>query len=149
MQILELPLLNSDISLMIFLPNKKNQQSLCNIIPSPDEYLQACDKMLYKDVYMEIPKFTTTTKIDLSTLWQQILGNKSNTIMFQHTCLAVDERGSDIRMANASVIKTSSYNPIEVQMPAMFIANKPFIYIIKERKFNTPIAIGQFLGKNN
>ena len=64
--------------------------------------------------------------------------------VFQKVFFEVDEKGSEAAAATAILIRTTSiHNNVEVKYEE-FIADHPFIYILKENLNNTPLFIGKF-----
>jgi len=161
-QVLELPYTTPDLSLIIILPKNSNSENLCSAIPNIDAYQEICKNLIYDDVYMEIPKFKTESSYQLAQLLREMgvvdaFGGadfsgmtETNDLkiseVIQKVFFEIDEKGSEAAAATAIVmVETSSAYEPEIDGFIEFIANKPFIYIIKENKYNTPLFIGQFV----
>lgn len=157
---IELPYLTSGLSLLIILPSNSNSINISSFIPNAETYLKICETLEYNDVYMEIPKFKIETSLNLSTYLKNLgiisaFSNRdadfsalSNTdklyisAVLQKVFFEIDERGSEAAAATSIIVSTTSFNPTEIRMPGVFIANKPFIYILKENQYNTPLFMG-------
>jgi serpin B len=62
----------------------------------------------------------------------------------QKVFFEIDEKGSEAAAATAIIVTTTALMP-EVEEPLQFIADRPFIFILKENQFNTPLFVGQFV----
>jgi serpin B len=161
-QVIELPYTSKDLSLLIILPKNSNSENLHDLIPSGDLYMSFCRNMKYEEVYMEIPKFNTQSSFmlakDLNKMgiksafgaadFSGITADNDLAIseVIQKVFFEMDEKGSEAAAATAVVMyytsSVSDYNP---KITYNFIANRPFIYVLKENRYNTPLFIGQFV----
>ena len=165
-QIIELEYTTKDLSLLIILPAESNSKNIHSFIPDQDTYTKILKSLHGKEVYMEIPKFKTESTHSLKDPLMQygivksftdadfsgITGDRDLEIsaVIQKVFFEIDEEGSEATAATAIMMRTTSMaNPIQMAQPIRFIANRPFIYILKENKFNTPLFIGQFTGKDD
>ena len=157
-QVIELPYTSKDLSLLIILPKNSNSENLHDLIPSGDLYMSFCRNMKYEEVYMEIPKFKTQSSFmlakDLNKMgiksafgaadFSGITADNDLAIseVIQKVFFEMDEKGSEAAAATAVVMyytsSVSDYNP---KITYNFIANRPFIYVLKENRYNTPLFI--------
>jgi len=161
-QVLELPYTTPELSLIIILPKNSNSENLSSAIPNIDAYQEICKNLIYDDVYMEIPKFKTESTYQLAQVLQEMgvvsafeggdfsgmteTNDLKISKVIQKVFFEIDEKGSEAAAATAIVmVETSSAYEPEIDDFIEFIANKPFIYIIKENKYNTPLFIGQYV----
>lgn len=162
-QVLELPYQSKAFSLLIFLPRQSSASNIHSKVPDVDEYYQALKTIRIQKVRVEIPKFKTESSFSfiehLQTMgltlpfsgsadFSGISGN--NNIMISHILqkvfFEINEKGSEAAAATAIIITVTSMVPnVEIEIPT-FIANRPFIYILKENTYHTPLFIGQFVG---
>ncbi|MDD3741016.1 MAG: serpin family protein, partial [Bacteroidales bacterium] len=165
-QVLELPYTTPELSLIIILPRNSDLHNINSNIPSGAEYFEIINNLKFNDVYMEIPKFKIESSFKLAEVLKE-MGVKdafgfsdfsgitnSNELaiseVLQKVFFEIDEKGSEAAAATAIVmIATSSVMEQEMDLFINFIANRPFIYILKENKFNTPLFIGQYKKPEN
>lgn len=159
--VLEIPYKTDHLSLLIVLPKISNNEKINDWIPSQTEYQYYLDHLKNETVYMEIPKFKIESNYDLgehlSSMGMKeaftnfadfsgISGKKEAKIdkVIQKVFFEIDEKGTEAAAATAVVmVRTTSVNP-KVDTPVNFIANKPFIFILKENTNNTPLFIGTY-----
>ncbi|MDR2009109.1 MAG: serpin family protein [Bacteroidales bacterium] len=160
-QVLELPYKSNNISFMILLPDESTEENLINYIPSGTEYSEICKNLKNRDVHMEIPKFKIESSFDLVKNLMNlgitdiftnpdltgISDDKSLKIsnILQKVFFEIDENGSEAAAATAIIARTTSVMPAQTEDYINFIADKPFIFILKENKNNTPLFIGQYV----
>lgn len=161
-QVMELPYTSKELSLLIILPKNSNSENLHDLIPSGDQYMSFCRNMKYEEVYMEIPKFKTESTFKLAKNLNS-MGIKSafgaadfsgisdeNDLaiseVIQKVFFEMDEKGSEAAAATAIImVHTSSAADFDPKITYNFIANRPFFYVLKENRYNTPLFIGQFV----
>lgn len=164
-QILEIPYTTEDFSFLILLPKKSTVSNLKNCIPGAVEYDEMIQSMRPNEVYVEIPRFKIESSFKLEDMMMKmgmtlafsddadfsgISGRRDIKIskILQKVFFEVNEKGSEAAAATAVVmVRTTSVAP-EIKEPVRFIANRPFIFILKENTYNTPLFIGQFAGEN-
>lgn len=157
---IELPYKTNNISLIIILPKNSTSENINDYIPNEEQYFEICDNLTNTPVKIELPKFKTESSFELSKLlmsqgmvevfqkgdFSNMSNDKSLKIsaVFQKVFFEVDEKGSEAAAATAILIRTTSiHNNVEVKYEE-FIADHPFIYILKENLNNTPLFIGKF-----
>jgi len=160
---IELPYTCDGISLIIIKPHKGSSENLSSFIPTGSDYEKMLSDMKYHTVHMEIPKFKTETSFSLSDPlvakgmsdafspradFSGITGNNDLSVseVLQKVFFEVDEKGSEAAAASAVVMRATSAAPNhEMEEIMYFIANQPFIYILKENNSDTPLFIGQYI----
>jgi serpin B len=163
-QVIELEYNSPELSLIIILPTKSTADNIGDAIPSKEEYFKIISTMKHREVYMEIPKFKTESTYNLKeTLMDAGIESAFNNADFsgitggrdleisqviQKVFFEIDEKGSEAAAATAVVMRLTSSGP-DTRPPdfVRFIANHPFIYILKENTYHTPLFIGQFTGE--
>jgi serpin B len=162
-QVLEIPYITEDFSFLVILPAKSTVKNLSSLVPDAEDYEKMIRALQPNEVYMEIPRF----KIESSYKLEEMMMNMGMPLAFsddadfsgisgrrdikiskilQKVFFEVTEKGSEAAAATAVVmIRTTSVAP-EMKEPVTFIANRPFIFILKENAFHTPLFMGQFAG---
>lgn len=159
--VLEMPYQTNNLSLLIILPKMSTNEKINGWIPNQTEYQYYLDHLKYETVYMEIPKFKIESNFDLgehlSSMgikeaftnfadFSGISGKKEAKIdkVIQKVFFEIDEKGTEAAAATAVVmVRTTSVSPNQ-ETPVNFIANKPFIFILKENTNNTPLFMGTY-----
>lgn len=161
-QVLEMPYTTPELSLIVILPHDSNSENISNYIPDYAQYEKICQNLRFNDVYVEIPKFKTESSFKLADVLMEmgvksafnsadfsgITDNNNLAIseVIQKVFFEVDEKGSEAAAATAVIMyETSSVQTIEFDNLESFIANRPFIYILKENKYNTPLFVGLYV----
>ncbi len=162
-QIIKLDYKTSELSLLIILPENSTAENIHKLLPDKEEYQKILDNLSPKEVYMEIPKFKIESGFPLSDVisdlgiksafdenadFSGISGQKDLNIseVIQKVFFEIDEKGTEAAAATAVIMLTSALMAEEKPEPINFIANKPFVFILKENKYNTPLFIGQYVG---
>ena len=158
LQILELPYKTKNISLIIILPDESTINNINTFSPNEQEYNEICEKLYPKEIYVEIPKLKTESFFDLKFLLKSmgistVFGNDADlsgieykrqlavSNIFHKVFFETNEQGSEAAVATNGLLRVRSTNRIQNE----FIANHPFIYILKENITNTPLIIGTFV----
>ncbi len=159
--VLELPYKTNHLSLLIILPRASTNEKINNWIPNQSEYQYYIDNMKFETVYMEIPKFKVESTFDLgenlssmgiieaftnNADFSGISGKKEAKIdkVIQKVFFEIDEKGTEAAAATAVVMTRITSAKPKLDEPVNFIANKPFIFILKENTYNTPLFVGTF-----
>ncbi|MBP7463793.1 MAG: serpin family protein [Bacteroidales bacterium] len=160
---IELPYTSQQLSLVIIKPNRMTKEGINAFVPDAAGYQAILDGMQRREVHMEIPKFKIETTFSLSDPLREkgmkdAFSGSANfsgisefndlTIdkVLQKVFFEVDEKGTEAAAATAIVMRTtSSANHYDLDRTVYFIANEPFIFILKENNSNTPLFIGQFV----
>lgn len=160
-QVIELPYNTPELSLIIILPHESTSNNLASLIPTGEQYLSMCANLKLEKVNMEIPKFKTESSFKMAKHMQNMgiidaFGSadfsgmtKENDLsiseVIQKVFLEIDEKGSEAAAATAVImVRTTSIAPKDTKIAYDFIANKPFFYVLKENRYNTPLFIGQY-----
>ncbi|TVQ07542.1 MAG: serpin family protein [Bacteroidetes bacterium] len=160
---MELPYTTPDLSLILIKPNDKSVTDITRYIPDADTYNKMIREFRQEEVEMEIPSFKLETALSLTEPLQEagieeafderadfsgISGERDLHIsaVLQKVFFEIDEKGSEAAAATAVIVVTTSMPayPPDFQ-PKSFIADRPFIFILKENKFNTPLFTGQIV----
>jgi serpin B len=164
-QVLEMPYTSPELSLIVILPHDSNSENISKYIPVYAQYEKICQNLRFSDVYVEIPKFKTESSFKLADILIEMgvksafetadfsgitdYNNLAISEVIQKVFFEVDEKGSEAAAATAVIMyETSSVQNIEFDNFESFIANRPFIYILKEKKYNTPLFVGLYVNPN-
>jgi len=163
--VVELPYTTPHLSLIIIRPNESNAQNIKDFAPDVSQYKAILKNLKPQNVYIEIPKFKIESSFSLvGTLKEMgiqsafsnadfsgISGHKDLVIskILQKVFFEIDEEGTEAAAATAIVIKVTSAMPDSEERYVEFIANRPFIYILKENNNNTPLFMGQYVKPNS
>jgi len=157
---IEMEYVNSDLSLLFILPDESNIDNISDVVLNGEQYKQICNSLNYEEVHIEIPKFKIESSFNLSQMLKKMgmssaFSNadfsgisKNNNLqisqVLQKVFFEVDEKGTEAAAATAMIVHTTAL--IQNPDPTYeFIANRPFFYVLKENKYNTPLFIGQFV----
>ena len=160
-KVIQLPYTSPHLSLMIILPDEKDILDISAYIPDANQYKEMIDSLRPHQVYMEIPKFKLESQFSLSDHLKEMgmekafdsradfsgIGGQRDlfiSAIFQKVFFEIDEKGSEAAAATAIVVATTALMPGHEE-PKEFIADRPFIFILKENQFNTPLFVGQFV----
>jgi serpin B len=160
-KVIQLPYTSPHLSLMIILPDEKAVTDISAYIPDADQYKEMIDNIRSHDVYMEIPKFKLESQFSLSDHLKEMGMNRAFdsradfsgiggqrdlfiSAILQKVFFEIDEKGSEAAAATAIIVTTTALIP-GFEEPMEFIADRPFIFILKENQFNTPLFVGQFV----
>ena len=160
-KVIQLPYTSPHLSLMIILPDEKAVTDIAAYIPDADQYKEILDNIRAEDVYMEIPKFKLESQFSLSDHLKEMgmekafdsradfsgIGGQRDlfiSAIIQKVFFEIDEKGSEAAAATAIIVTTTAVMP-GFEEPKEFIADRPFIFILKENQFNTPLFVGQFV----
>ena len=130
---------NSSFSFEIVMPKSiKNFDSIRNKLYGNDHLLNTISKYTTKsNVLLMIPKFTMKTDLmDFS----HILNIRGVDSVIQKAVIIVDEKGTEAAAASGISVRS-----IELDKPRELIINQPFMFLIRDRKKNLPIFIGEFV----
>lgn len=160
---MELPYTTPDLSLILIKPNDRNVTDITRYIPDAATYNTIIRELRQEDVEMEIPTFKLESSFSLTEPLQEagieeafderadfsgISGERDLHIsaVLQKVFFEIDEKGSEAAAATAVIVVTTSM-PVEPPgyQPKRFVADRPFIFILKENKFNTPLFTGQIV----
>lgn len=162
-QVLELPYSNGKFSMIILLPKNSSDTEIFNLIPDYKSYLSMVSGLKNQYVYFEIPKFKIESNFDfVESLKSMGIRNSftdfadfsgisgSNDLkiskILQKVFFEIDEKGSEAAAATAIIMVLTSAGPNMKEIePKKFIANRPFIFILKENKYHTPLFMGHFV----
>ncbi len=158
---MELPYATNELSLILIRPNERNVPDLSLFVPDGALYSEILAGLQPETVKMEIPLFKIESSFSLSSdlkskgmdqVFNQqadfsgIAENKDLFIseVFQKVFIEIDEKGAEAAAATGAVMVTTSM-PVDPPRIKEFIADRPFLFILKENRFNTPLFIGQYV----
>jgi serpin B len=157
-QFIEMPYKGNDASMFVLLPKKKNGLSEIEKDLTWDDILKYSSSMKRKEVLVHFPKFKMSLSYELRDLMRKLgmkdafsksadfskmNGNKDLYIsaIIHKTFIAVDEAGTEAAAATAVVMRMKSMPPQEKH--AIFRADHPFFYFIKEKSTGTVLFAGR------
>ncbi len=164
-QILELPYVGEAFSLMVVLPGQSSASDIHTRILTAEEYAEVNERLLTRDVYVELPKFKIESSFELANIlaamgmplafsnmadFSGIGGRKDLKIskVIQKVFFEITEKGSEAAAATAVVMTRTSSAIKKPEEEIKFIANRPFIFVLKENKTHSPLFIGQYTGRD-
>ncbi len=158
---IELPYQSSNISMVFILPASFSGKTEEFVMPAAHQYYSILEGLRAEEVYMEIPSFTLETSFSVSYPLKQagILkafdrnanfsgisndGELYISDVVQKVFMEVDEKGSEAAAATGIALVTTSM-PVHPPQIKEFIANRPFVFVLKENQFNTPLFFGHIV----
>lgn len=158
---IELPYTTPDLSLILIRPNNKMVDNITDYIPDAKSYKEILDGLTRNEVAMEIPRMRVESKFTLTQNLKDAgvktafsnqadfsgissLNDLSVSNVFQKVFFEMDEKGSEAAAATGAIIVTTSL-PVDPPEPKQFIADRPFLFILKENRYHTPLFVGQYV----
>ena len=158
LQILEMPYIRRDLSMVVFLPKKKDGLSELESGLNIKCLKEWPTKLIQKQVKVFFPKFTTTQNINLKKTLKDLgmldaftenadfsgIEPKKElyiTDALHKAFIDVDELGTEAAAATAVSVGVTSIRPPKV-VPE-FRADHPFIYIIRDNKTKSILFMGR------
>lgn len=162
MSALELTYSGGDFSMLIFLPNQDISLQEFEQNFGTSEFLSAIRELNLMEVEAIIPKFRIETQVNLEELLAEMgmplaFSNKADfSAMTGDTNLKIDkvihkamidvaEEGTEAAAATAVVIVMKTSIEPEPKQRISFKADRPFLYVIKDNRFNSILFIGRQL----
>ncbi|MGD0784230.1 MAG: serpin family protein [Sedimentisphaerales bacterium] len=158
MQVLELPYKNNELSMLVFLPNKIEGLAEIENTLSTERLNDSLSKMRTTEIEIYLPKFKMTwgtfslkkTLIDLGMSnafkagkadFSGINGRKNLWVsdVFHKAFIEVNEEGTEAAAGTAVVIVKS------IEIPMVFRADHPFIFIIKDNRSGSILFMGRMM----
>ena len=160
LQFLEMPYKGNDASMYVLLPRKKDGLKDIEKKLTWEDIEKYTNSMYSKEVDVHFPKFTMSLEYELSELLKQLgmkaaftkgadfsnmTGNKELYIsaVIHKTFIDVDETGTEAAAATAVVMRMKSAMP-DPEF-AVFKADHPFFYFIKEKSTGTVLFAGRVI----
>lgn len=159
-QVVKLPYKGNELSMLVILPKSKDKVTMQKLVKnlSTTQISQWTNELKKKEVMLDLPKFKLEESYQMKTLladmgmpaafddradfslFNEELPLKVDSI-FHKAVVEIDETGTEAAAATGMVISplSASYNVNSVE----FIANHPFIFIIKDNKMNVILFLGQ------
>ncbi len=160
MQLLEIPYSENNFSMVILLPKESLQMEAIEKSLSSDDFENMLNSLESTEIDVFIPKFEAETKLDLEEVligmgmaqpfnryadFSGMTGDLDLKIdkVIHQAMIEVAEEGTEAAAATAVVIirKTS----IDPDPRKAFIANKPFLFFIKENQHNSILFAGRVM----
>ncbi len=155
-KVIEMPYANNEFSFIAILPSNVNNISNLETSLNANSLNLVLNQLNKIKVSVSIPKFSNMFNIELKDSYIKLgmptpFSNKANFTginernelkidqIYHQSYFKIDEEGSEAAGATAVVISTKSAT-INTNK---FIANKPFIYLIKENKTGLILFIGR------
>jgi serpin B len=155
-QLLELPYLGNDFSLVVILPQQRNGLEKLKSIINYDNMKIAINSMKMTRIEVRLPKFKIEQKYELKSALNQKLNlkvftneadlskidgsrNLRVTKVLHKVVIEVNERGSEAAAVTAIEISLRS----KVINPLVFEADHPFLYLIRDKTNGLIHFIGQ------
>lgn len=160
LQFLEMPYKGNDASMYVLLPRKKDGLKDIEKKLTWEDIEKYTNSMYSKEVDVHFPKFTMSLEYELSQLltklgmkaaftkgadFSKMTGNKELYIsaVIHKTFIDVDETGTEAAAATAVVMRMKSAMP-DPEF-AVFKADHPFFYFIKEKSTGTVLFAGRVI----
>merc|ERR1711962_491848 len=154
-EVVELPYENKDLNMYIALPKEKSVTAL-NKVAAELDLSQFKDDLRMKMIQLKMPSFDATSKIDLKKPLKALgikdtFENKADFTKISDepskvdkvktkTVVKVDEEGSEAAaVAVGTGIAMTSLPPT----PVPFIVDRPFVFMIHDKKFDVPLFLGR------
>ncbi|XP_066141296.1 serine protease inhibitor 3/4-like isoform X4 [Euwallacea fornicatus] len=159
-KVLELPYSNSDVSLLVILPNKKNGIADLEKKLAETDLTKITENMFKPEVVVKLPKFKIETTIDLNEPLKkiglgEIFSSKANfsemlespeqlvvSKVIQKAFIEVNEEGTEAAAASAAIRTRRSVNT-----PNTFFVDKPCVYALICQNQGEPFKNVLFYGK--
>jgi serpin B len=155
LQMLELPYTGKDFSMLVILPNDKVDLKEVESHLTFNSISSYANQLVEKDVVVSLPKFKFNAEYGLKPVFSsmgmplpftnsadfsRMSGNKDLKIdeVFHKAFVEVSEEGTEAAAATAVVIVLKS-----VVIPVEFIANRPFIFVIRENSTGAFLFMGR------
>jgi len=155
LQVLELPYAGKDMSMIIYLPRTKENRTELISEFSMDKISLWNTKMSNKEMKIYIPKFKISAEFELSEILKNMgmphpfslqadlsgmTGRRDLMIdkVVHQACIEVNEKGTEAAAATAVVIREKS-----AKITPEFRADHPFLFIIKENKYDNILFAGR------
>lgn len=157
LQMLQLPYKDSKLAMLILLPKENASLQAVEKNLNADSFTQLLQESYKQEMLVSVPKFTaqsTFNGLDKSLQamgWTDAFNDKANfskltkeplriSDIIQKAMIQVDEEGTVVAAATASIIETTAY------MPAIsFEVNRPFLFMIYDTDSKLILFLGQIV----
>jgi len=154
-KVVEIPYAGKTLSMLVVLPNSPNNIDGLEKQLDKNSYDHWLSMLTERRIKLYLPKFKTTSEFDLSDALKKMgmphpfsmdadlsgMTGKMDLMIdkvIHKAFVDVSEKGTEAAAATAVVIRAKSM----FNMPEFF-ANRPFIFIIKENKYNNILFMGR------
>jgi serpin B len=160
-QVLQLPYRNGELSMILFLPKKKNDLAgLEKKFTSENVNKWLSQLRKEDDARITIPKFKMTSKFDLEKTLPEMgmkdlfsagvadlsgmTGSKNLFIsqVIHKAFVDVNEEGTEAAAATAIIARPTSA-PIKPRTPPVFTADHPFLFVIRDNRSESILFMGR------
>jgi len=152
---LELPYAGNNFSMIVILPNSNNPLDEITKMLTNDLLADIQRELGKQEVTISIPKFKLSNGYQLKELLSTLgmpqpftddanftgmttVNNLKISDVFHKAFIEVNEQGTEAAAATAVVVATKS-----IQRVQSFIANRPFLFLIKEKSTGTILFMGR------
>ena len=153
---IELPYVNNELSMIIFLPKRTDGLAEFEKSFTSENLSQWLVKLRKREVIVSVPKFKMTSQFDLADVLKQMgmtdafLGkadfsgmNGKRDLFFSaviHKAFVdVNEQGTEAAAATAVVVRTTAIRP------TVFRADHPFLFLIRDNDSGSILFIGRMM----
>ncbi|MFH1072629.1 MAG: serpin family protein [Nanoarchaeota archaeon] len=164
-QLLEMPYLGDDLSMLVILPKEGKTAAVENAL-STAQLAELKQSMTPEKVAVSMPKFKFETKYFMAKDLQAMgmptpfsenadftgmssAENLSISQVIHQTFVEVAEYGTEAAAATAVIIRASSAGPGEPENIKIFNADHPFIFIIQQRDTGNILFMGRMSNPSN
>jgi serpin B len=160
-QALEIPYLDKAISLLVLLPRKPDRLTALENDLAADRVTAIIDELEPRRVNVYLPKFKMTDEFALRQQLEALGMKKAFTneadfagindnkpeelkiaAVMHKTFIAVDEEGTEAAGATAVVMKSKD-GPARPREPVTFRADRPFVFLIRDRRSDSILFLGR------
>lgn len=154
------PLSGPELKMLIALPSEATSLQQLETELTPQKWGQWMDRMKSQRVHLSIPKFKIETRLDLNAVMQGmgmklafspkadfsgITGHPDLYInkAVHQTFIDVDENGTEAAAATGISFNLTAVR--EEKEPYQFIADRPFLFLILDKKTESILFMGRFM----
>ena len=156
-QVIQLPYQGDELSMLVVLPKSKNKAGMQSVIQklTPSQISKWIDTLNKQQVVLALPKFKLSQNYKMKPLLADMpivfsdnddfcLFNQQFPLkisdVYHQAVVEIDETGTKAAAATAIVMDWMSAT---ISQSIEFIANHPFLFIIRDNKTNTILFLGQ------
>ena len=158
-QLLDLPYVNKDLSMIILLPRQQDGLPAIEKQLTSRKLTEALAPMRKREVIVSIPKFKMSSRFSLASVLQsmgmtdaftrsadfsRMTGGKDLFIsdVLHKAYVDVNEEGTEAAAATGVVMKLLSVGPVE---PVRFTADHPFMFLIRDNHTGSILFLGRVM----
>jgi serpin B len=162
-QVLELPYVDNDLSMIIFLPKEYDGLSEFEETLTVENLSNWLNKLYKREVIVSVPKFKMTSQFSLASVLRSmgmtdafsgnadfsgINGQRNLFIsaVIHKAYVDVNEEGTEAAAATAVTMKLTSIGPSRTPV---FKADHPFMFLIRDNHSQSILFIGRVMNPND